>query len=79
MSRTIPSIFTVKCLEVFRPPRQLSLKLGNQVSRLADNTMKNRKSYIRDPLDQWFEDHPLAGGAILLVLVFSNVFLACLL
>jgi hypothetical protein len=41
--------------------------------------MKNRNSYIRDPLDQWFEDHPLAGGAILLVLVFSNVFLACLL
>jgi len=41
--------------------------------------MKNRNSYIRDPLDQWFEDHPLAGGAILLGLVSANLFVACLL
>jgi hypothetical protein len=41
--------------------------------------MQNRKSFIRDPLDQWFEDHPFAGGAILLTLVASNLFLACLL
>jgi len=40
--------------------------------------MKNRRSYIRDPLDQWFEDHPFAGGAILLTLVAGNLFLALL-
>jgi hypothetical protein len=40
--------------------------------------MNRKRSFYRDPLDQWFEDHPFAGGAILLGLVSANLFLACL-
>jgi hypothetical protein len=42
--------------------------------------MKYRaNNYVQDPLDQWFEDHPLAGGLLLGLLGFALLFLACLL
>jgi hypothetical protein len=47
--------------------------------RLTMKKAPTKNQYYTDPMDDWFESHPIIGGAILGVLLFGNIFLACLL